>query len=111
MPYELLSKASPVVAVVIFLGFLLKTFTDQIKSTNKQAQLSGEQLAADYKQLVNDVMSQSRINEERLHKQNESLNECLKNYNDSLREITECIRVIPVMQKDIEELKKESKEG
>lgn len=94
MPYELLANGGPVVALIIFLGFLLKTNADKDK---KRAE-GEEQLANNYKKLVEDVM-------ENAQKERSMLIDQLDKYNSSLKEISECIKVIPVMQKDIEQLK------
>ncbi|MDF2800796.1 MAG: hypothetical protein K0S61_699 [Anaerocolumna sp.] len=87
MPFDLLSTAGPVGILAIFLGFLLKVQNDKDK---KQAE--------NYQNLVNDVMDKSEERESKLMEQ-------LDKYNSSLKEISDNIKIIPIMQKDIEILK------
>jgi predicted AlkP superfamily phosphohydrolase/phosphomutase len=87
MPFDLLSTAGPVGILAIFLGFLLKVQNDKDK---KQAE--------NYQNLVNDVMNKSEERESKLMVQ-------LDKYNSSLKEISDNIKNIPIMQKDIEILK------
>jgi hypothetical protein len=98
MPFDLLSTAGPVTILAIFLGFLLKVQSDKDKKQTEN-----------YEALVNNVMKkseerESQSREDSMDRENKLLAQ-LDKYNSSLKEISDNIKIIPVMQKDIEILK------
>ena len=101
MPYDLLTKGSPIAIIAIILAFLLKSYID---SSNKEKD--------NYHKLVDNVRVESREREDRLLKTLEENQEHedklmreLGRYNDSLQQISENIKVIPAIQADISYLK------
>jgi hypothetical protein len=87
MPYELLTNVSAAVAMMILLGFLMKNYVD---SRNKEQE--------NFQKLVTEVRTESKEREDKLINQ-------LDKYNTSLQEISQNMKVIPEMKRDIEFLK------
>ena len=98
MPYDLLTKATPFGVLAIFLLFCLKGYIDWM---HKQQE--------DYGKLVAKVQDDSKTREEKLSAQLDKYNESLVHNTECLKEISENIKSIPEMQKDIEILKEKVK--
>ena len=109
MPYDLLTKAGEFSALAIILAALIKLFFDWMKRQD-----------TNYSNLVSKIMEQSKTREEEIKMENkdredklslqlDKYNTSLERNTDCLKQISENIKSIPEMQKDIEILKEKVK--
>lgn len=95
MNYDLITKASAFTVIALILVFVLKNF---IGGANKERE--------NYQKLVDGIRKESRQREIESKEREDKLYKQLDRYNESLQEISENIKVIPVMQEDLKAIPK-----
>lgn len=102
---KLLSNVSAVGALIILLGYLLKSWADSIKRERQ----NHENDRQSYEKLVDNIRTESKNREDKLMSQLDKYNCSLENNTECLKEISKNIEVIPQMREDIEYLKEKVK--
>jgi len=98
MPYELLTKVGLPTGILIILAFFIYSF---VKIYSKEK--------SDNKDFIQKVMDRHEEREERLLNQIGKYDTQLDNYNRSLQDIANSIKVIPTLQQDVAVLKEKIK--